>query len=237
MAGQLARGFWVVQVRFRRMSAAERLLAVQAWAQQMLRILEVDVRSSRALAPDFAGLVVSNHLSWLDILVMQSLHPCTFVAKAEVRRWPLVGSLAAACGTIFVDRGSARSARAMVDATADAIAQGLAVVVFPEGTSSDGQSLGPFHPNIFESAVRTQTPLQWLTLQYWDRQRGVISAAPHFIGDMDLLESLARVTAEPALQARVRVGDPLPSHGHNRRSLAAQAHRQMQAQWQGAADA
>jgi len=221
------RGAWTVTLRFPTQTKLQRQHEVQRWAQQLLAILEISVQSNRPAPPSFAGLVVSNHLSWLDILVLQSLMPGTFVAKQEVRHWPIVGFLAHACATIFVDRTSPRSARSMVEDTADAIAQGYAVVVFPEGTSSDGSALGSFHANIFESAIRARCEVQLLTLKYLDQATGQSARQAHFIGDMTLLDSLQRVTGSSSIEARVHLGDCVVALGHTRKSLAAHAHARM----------
>jgi 1-acyl-sn-glycerol-3-phosphate acyltransferase len=225
IAFQFGRGIWIVTLRFPGWQKAQKLQAIQRWAQQLLAILEIEVQSNTLPQAEFSGLVVSNHLSWLDILVLQSLMPGCFVAKTEVRRWPVVGYLAQACATIFVDRSSPRSARAMVDACAAAIAQGYAVVVFPEGTSSNGQALGDFHANIFESAIRAQAPVQWLSLQYLDRSSGKAAAAAHFIDDMTLMGSLKDVMATSTIQARVHIGECIGVQGHTRKTLAHHAHQ------------
>jgi 1-acyl-sn-glycerol-3-phosphate acyltransferase len=222
---QFGRGAWIVALRFPGWQRAQKLQAIQRWAQQMLAILEIEVQSNKLPQTDFSGLVVSNHLSWLDILVLQSLMPGCFVAKTEVRQWPVVGYLAQACATIFVDRSSPRSARSMVDDTAAAIAQGYAVVVFPEGTSSNGQALGEFHANIFESAIRAQALVQLLSLQYLDRTSGKAAAAAHFIDDMTLVDSLKDVMATSTIQARVHIGECIGAQGHTRKTLALHAHQ------------
>jgi 1-acyl-sn-glycerol-3-phosphate acyltransferase len=227
IALQFGRGAWIVALRFPAWQKPQRLQAIQRWACQLLAILEIEVHSNQLPQTGFVGLVVSNHLSWLDILVLQSLMPGSFVAKKEVRQWPVVGYLAQACATIFVDRSSPRSARSMVEDTAAAIAQGYAVVVFPEGTSSNGQALGDFHANIFESAIRAQAPVQVLSLQYVDRATGQAAAAAHFIDDMTLMDSLKDVTSTSTIQARVHIGDCLSTEGHTRKSLALQAHQRM----------
>jgi 1-acyl-sn-glycerol-3-phosphate acyltransferase len=229
IALQFGRGAWTVSLRFPGWDKAQRLQAIQRWASQLLAILEIEVQSNQLPPSGFAGLVVSNHLSWLDILVLQSLMPGSFVAKTEVRRWPVVGYLAQACATIFVDRSSPRSARSMVEDTAAAIAQGYAVVVFPEGTSSNGQALGNFHANIFESAIRAQAPVQLLSLQYIDSVTGQAAAAAHFIDDMTLMDSLKDVMASSTIRARVHIGDCISAQGHTRKSLALHAHQRIHA--------
>ena len=222
-----------VKHQFPAMGVAQKRQAMQQWAQRMLQVLQIEVDStvSSALAEGAlpASLVVSNHLSWLDILVIQSLLPGVFVAKNEVRRWPLIGPLAQACATIFVDRSSTRSAHGMVDQGVGALRQGWSVVAFPEGTSSDGADLGPFHANIFECAIRHGTPVQPLTLRYIDRRSGQTAPLAHFTGDTTLLASLLRITGQSSLCAQVQAGEPIAVAGHTRRTLARSTHQHIRA--------
>lgn len=113
-----------------------------------------------------ASLLVSNHLSYLDIVVLSSIRPCVFVAKRDVARWPLFGWLANAAGTIFVDRERRFSSPKAVEATADAIANGSLVVIFPEGTSSDGSTVLPFKSALLESAVQLRAPIAAASIEY-----------------------------------------------------------------------
>ncbi len=220
----------LLRLRFPQLQREQRLREIQGWASSVLRILEIEVHCNQGPDADFAGLVVSNHLSWLDILVIQSLLPGVFVAKSEVRRWPIIGAMARACETIFVDRASARSAHAMVDSSAAAFERGYTVVAFPEGTSSDGTDLGNFHTNIFEAAIRAQTQVQTVTLRYVDAMTGQPNKAAHFTGEMTLLSSLRKVLARSNIKTQVHVGERIHAVGHNRRSLSHQAHRTIRTQ-------
>ena len=230
IASHFRRALFLAAVRFPRATQARIAGDFQQWASQVLRTLQIQVQSNRTPAAGFAGLVVSNHLSWLDILVLQSLMPGIFVAKQEVRGWPVVGYLTQACSTIFVNRSSIRSARQMVDRTADAIQQGYAVVVFPEGTSSDGSDLGAFHANIFESAIRAGSAVQLVTLKYMDTRTGKAATDAHYIGDMTFASSLWRVLGNSSITACVHIGDCIESHGHSRKTLAQQAHKNIRSQ-------
>jgi 1-acyl-sn-glycerol-3-phosphate acyltransferase len=227
---EVARAGLIVSVYFPRLDRAGRQTQMRGWATRVLCILGVEVRFSGALPANSAQLVVANHLSWLDILLIQSLLPGVFVAKSEVRRWPLFGGLARACATIFVQRSSARSARAMVDASVAAFGRGYSVVGFPEGTSSDGSDLGVFHANLFQAAVQAQVPVQPLTLSYRDAHTGLPSHAALFIGDTTLVTSLRRVLASSSITAHVHLGESLSPSGHCRKSLALQAHQSIRGQ-------
>jgi lyso-ornithine lipid O-acyltransferase len=123
----------------------------------IVRRLSMRVRASGPL-PD-SGLIVSNHLSYLDILFFSSLMPCIFVSKSEVIAWPLFGVLARCGGTIFVERGRGAVIESVAAQMAAALRAGIPVVLFPEGTSTDGKSVLSFFPSLFEAAVRDSSPV------------------------------------------------------------------------------
>lgn len=230
LMAEFTRAGLVLWLLFPRLQRDDKLKQIQRWASKVLLILEVQVQCDRPPATDGAGLVVANHLSWLDILVIQSLRPGVFVAKSEVRRWPLVGSMAQACATIFVERSSPRSTLAMVNGTLRAFEQGYSVVAFPEGTSSNGSDLAVFRANIFEGAIKARTHVQPVTLSYLHAQTGLPHDAAHFTGDMSLVSSLRRVMAGSTIKTLVHFGERIHSQGHSRKSLANQAQQSIRAQ-------
>ena len=134
------------------------------WSRFACRVLGLRVRTHGSMPS--ASLLVSNHLSYLDIVVLSSIRPCVFVAKRDVATWPLFGWLANAAGTIFVDRERRFSSPKAVDAIAEAIANGSLVVIFPEGTSSDGSSVLPFKSALLESAVQLRAPIATASIEY-----------------------------------------------------------------------
>lgn len=223
----------VLWLLFPRLERDDKLRQIQRWAKNVLLILEVQVQCDGPPPATRAGLMVANHLSWLDILVLQSLWPGVFVAKAEVRRWPLLGWMARACATIFVERSSRQSARRMIESALAALQQGYSVIAFPEGTSSDGSDLAHFHANIFESAIKAHSHVQPVTLRYQDAATGRSSDAALFTGDMTLVASLRKVMAQSGIKARVQFGERIPARGQNRKSLALQAHRIIRARLTG----
>ena len=150
--------------------------------------------------PPQSGLIASNHLSYLDILFYGATVPCVFVAKTEVRSWPLLGLLAALGGTVFIQRGStARAAEAAVRLE-KLLASGVIVLVFPEGTSTDGATVLRFYPSMFEPAIRAAAPVTAAAIAYSAGQDaaekdlcyyGDISFAPHLLGTLQLPELVA----------------------------------------------
>jgi 1-acyl-sn-glycerol-3-phosphate acyltransferase len=153
------------------------------------------------------GLIASNHLSYLDILFYGATLPCVFVAKTEVREWPLLGLLAALGGTVFIDRRSAASAAAAAVRIEEMLGAGVLVRVFPEGTSSDGAGVLRFYSSLFEPAVRVGAPVTAAAIGYSAGAEaeerdlcyyGDISFAPHLLETLQLLEILATLRFAPS---------------------------------------
>jgi 1-acyl-sn-glycerol-3-phosphate acyltransferase len=164
-------------------------------------------------------LVVANHVSWLDVYLLNALATARFVAKSDVRDWPLVGPIAAAFGTFFIVRGSYRDAARVKNAIADALLRGERVVVFPEGTTTDGTRVSRFYAALLQAAVDTGAPVQPVAIRYVGPD-GAYEPAAAFIDDMSFATSLARVLRRPELVAQVHVAPSLPSLHRTRRELA-----------------
>ncbi len=147
-----------------------------------------------------SGLIASNHLSYLDILFYGATLPCVFVAKQEVRGWPLLGLLAALGGTVFIDRQSAASAAEAAARIEELLTVGVLVLVFPEGTSSDGSGVLRFYPSLFEPAVGVDAPVTAAAIGYSAGAEvaerdlcyyGEISFAPHLLETLQLPDIVA----------------------------------------------
>lgn len=227
---ELTRTALVLWFWFPKLDRDGRLKEIQRWAAKVLAILRVQVQCDEPQPTQCPALVVANHLSWLDVLVLQSLLPGVFVAKSEIRHWPGIGAMAQACATIFVERSSRPSARAMVDGMLEAIEQGYSVFAFPEGTSSDGSDVGRFHANVFEAAIQAQVHVQPVTLLYVDAHSNLSCDTALFTGDTTLAASLRKVMASSSIQATVHFGRFILPQGHTRKSLAGQAHQSIHRQ-------
>jgi 1-acyl-sn-glycerol-3-phosphate acyltransferase len=164
-------------------------------------------------------LLVANHISWLDILVMHAVRHCRFVAKADVRHWPLIGRLATGAGTLYIERESRRDAMRVVHHMA-ALQSGDILAVFPEGTTSDGVDLLPFHANLIQAAVAAGVPAQPVALQFIETHSGRLSLTPCYIGDDTLVASLWRTVTGDAVTAVVSFGEVQHPQGRDRRAWA-----------------
>jgi len=164
---------------------------------------------------------VANHISWLDILVMDAAHPARFVSKADVKHWPVLGALITGAGTLYIERTSRRDAMRVVHQMAAALTVGDTLAVFPEGTTHDGRTLLPFHANLIQAAISAHAPVLPVALQYLNGASGAISDAPLFVGETTLLESVWRTLRADGMQACVHFGEPQLAGDRDRRTFAA----------------
>jgi 1-acyl-sn-glycerol-3-phosphate acyltransferase len=229
------RAFWILWIKFPRLSRERKLEEIRNWSQKTLGILGIQVIHEMPLAAtdheSAPRLLVANHVSWVDALIIQTIQPSIFVAKSEVRSWPIVGSIATGCGVVFVDRGSPSSARRMVDELSSALHHGYCVAGFPEGTSSEGSSVSLFHANLFEAAINHNIQVQPLAIRYTNPNTGGLCTKAAFIGDVGFVQSLHQVMrAASGIHAKVYVGEMLSPEGHSRRTLAHLSHRSVSSQ-------
>ncbi len=223
------RAFWILWIKFPRLNRDRKLEEIKIWSQHTLEILGIRVLHETSLAQieqSAAPLMfVANHVSWVDALIIQSIQPSIFVAKSEVKHWPIVGSIATACGVVFVDRGSPSSARRMVDDVSSALHHGYCVAGFPEGTSSEGSTVSLFHANLFEAAIHPHIQVQPLAIRYTNPNTGALCLKAAFIGDIGFVQSLHQVMTSTGIHAKVHAGALLSPQGHSRRTLAHLSHR------------
>ena len=225
----------LVMTRFPALDAAGRQQRIQWWSAKLLRTMGLALRASGTPRPG-ATLLVANHVSWLDIAAIHAVAPhARFVSKADVLAWPLLGWLIRNAGTLFIERERKRDALRVVHQIAESLQAGETVAVFPEGTTTDGRTLLPFHANLLHAAVTTGTPVQPVALRYADAAHA-ISPAAEYIGDTSLLQSLWRVASARGLAVHVEL---LPAQGTrhaDRRALALALREQIAARIPGAAE-
>ncbi|MNZ33548.1 2-acyl-glycerophospho-ethanolamine acyltransferase [compost metagenome] len=170
--------------------------------------------------PEQPALWVANHVSWMDIPLLGALQPLSFLSKSEVRQWPLAGWLAEKAGTLFIRRGAGDSQQ-VGRQISEHLARGHSLLVFPEGTTTDGRGVRTFHGRLLTSAIETGVPLQPVALRY-RRDEDVDELAP-FIGDDELTSHLRRLFGEDRGTVEIHLLDMLPSVGQDRSQLARRA--------------
>jgi len=195
------------------------------WSRALLDILHVRLEiAGRIPAMHEPGaLLVANHVSWLDVFVINAASPSCFVAKSEVRSWPLIGILCRLTRTVFIERNYRRDTLRANRAIGDALASGERVSLFPEGTSTDGSQVRHFHAALFQCAIDIGTCIQPVAIRYHDGS-GMRSEDANYIGDMTLIESLLNIMRSRSLHARLVFLPALHSAGQSRRALADDAH-------------
>ncbi len=192
------------------------------WCRDLLSLLGVEVALSGERPDVGAYLMVSNHISWMDILVIRSLFPTRFIAKQEISLWPLIGSSAREAGTLFIQRRRLSSFHGTLQFTRTLLENDLSVCLFPEGTTTTGDRLLPFRTGIFEVCIASGKPVLPLCLRYIADTSG--SSAPvSYTGNESFARSFWRTLGEPRITARVDLLDPILAGGHTRKELARKA--------------
>lgn len=220
-------GLWTIYTRFGGWGHGERNRAVEQWAAQLLQCCGVELKVLGR--PPQAGpmLLAANHLSWLDIPLMHACKHVRFVSKSDVRQWPLVGTLASAGGTLYIERSSRRDAMRTVERMEQALRAGDLVAIFPEGTTGDGRQLLPFHANLLQAAIGADAPIQPVGLCFYDKASGQPSYAPSYVDDETLLGSIWRTVTAPPLVAQVHYGEPEHADGRDRRAWSHHLHHRV----------
>ena len=223
LALHLVHGLLIVRLRFPGLSESERDRRKLGWSRKMLSILSISVRDQDAhrKLPERCMLVL-NHISWLDMFVVNARHPATFIAKSEIRSWPLIGPLCTGAGTLYIERGTRAGALRARQAIARAIECGTLAAFFPEGTTTYGRSLGRFHAALFQPALDAAAVLQPAALRYVDAA-GMHTDAAAYAGESSFMESVWAVVSTRSIVAEVRFLEPLSTIGQTRRSLAENA--------------
>lgn len=231
LIGLLVAGLLIIFSFYRFLSKAGQASTRRAWSRLLLRVcgLRVHVHADPHAHLDRPALIVLNHVSWLDIFVVNAVLPSTFVAKSEIRSWPLLGWLVSGTATIFIERGSRHAVRHANREILHRLAQGEHVAFFPEGTTTDGVTLLPFHASLFAVALPDGDPMKRsvmvmpAALRY--AQAGRFSEIPAYTGDQTLVDSMMRILAAKGLEVHVHWLDPLPGaeHGTTRHALAQQS--------------
>jgi 1-acyl-sn-glycerol-3-phosphate acyltransferase len=213
-------GLALIKLRFGGLDLAARQAHIKRWSGKMLDIFGIQLQVSGLAARPGAKLLLANHISWLDIAAVHAVLPeARFVSKADVKHWPVVGLLVDGVGTLFIERANKRDALRVVHQMADALKAGDTVAVFPEGTTSAGPELLPFHGNLLQAAISTETPIQPLVLRWFEPGERFSSSA-RFIGDTTLVQSLWSVLTAKGLGVKVQVLPAMATAHADRRLLA-----------------
>jgi 1-acyl-sn-glycerol-3-phosphate acyltransferase len=224
LGGMITAVFFRVRLGRRWFLARSGEKIIQAWMKRTARTLGLRVTVVGEPVPG-PVLTVANHVSWLDIVALNSVRPMSFLSKDNVRKWPLIGRLSAVTGTLFLRRGSLLGLNRTMDEIVDRLHQGKHVTLFPEGTTTDGSRVLPFHRALFRSAHRAQVPVQPVAIRYV-RNGGRDHAAP-FVGDDGFVTHLLRILAVGTTEVRLYFCRPVTESTGDSRTLARYVHDQV----------
>ena len=192
--------------------------AKQWWLSKVVRIIGGQLQVTGSLLPG-AKLVVANHVSWLDIPVLGAVLNPSFLSKAEVQHWPVIGWLANQAGTLYITRGQAGAANQAANTIVQALQENQTVLLFPEGTTSDGQDVKTFHARLFAPALEANVPVQPIAVRYLAANSELSTVVP-YIGEQSLLQNLHALLREPFIKIEVHCLEPIDSIGLARKTLA-----------------
>lgn len=202
----------------------ERLEAIRRWGLRMIKSLNVITVCKGPLpSGDDPMLIVSNHVSWLDICVLCSIGGTLFVAKEEIRRQLLIGRIADRLGNIFHARGSIRDAARVKSQVTSALRDGWRITLFPEGRTSDGTHMMPFYSAIMQAAVDACAMIQPVAIRYLD-SAGKLNADIAFVGAQTFTNSVAKTLNQDEIVSELSFGTPICGAGASRRELTGYAH-------------
>lgn len=199
---------------FRLIGRTGRSWSIRTFARGLLVVCGIRLRADNPGPIPAPALMVANHVSWLDIFVVHALQPVTFIAKSEIRSWPVIGTLVSASGTLFIERGNRAAIPLVISQAQIRFQQNERVMFFPEGTTTDGQSLLKFHSSLFVLAEREPSlPVVPVSIAY-------SSDRTAYIGDMTLLGSMVAILSGPTVEARLQIQAPLDLDDRKRQTLA-----------------
>jgi 1-acyl-sn-glycerol-3-phosphate acyltransferase len=221
LVAHFASGLLILAIRFRNYTDRRRLSEIRRWSRKFLRLAGVSLEHSGETPS--AGLIVKNHISWLDVIVLNALAPSRFVSKAEVARWPLVGYLCTKSGTLYIERSRKTAARRTNSLIAEALARGERVAMFPEGTTTAGDQVLQFHAALLQPAIASAGVAYPAALRYLD-SGGKRSRAISYVGAETLIGSVWQLLGAKRVVARIEFGRAEPAAGRHRRELARALH-------------
>jgi 1-acyl-sn-glycerol-3-phosphate acyltransferase len=188
----LSIGLLLAVTIMRTVSYAFQRKIIIAWSKLLLAVLGIQVITTNKSISESNGLVVANHVSWIDAFVLGSVFGVKFVVRSDVADWPILGRLVTATGALFVDRASPRAMQRSCNELMERLRSGQQFAVFPEGTTSNGRELLAFRANFFEAPLKTLLPVTVVALKYIDIN-GVQNLSPNYDGDISFQESFLRI--------------------------------------------
>ncbi|MBL8311505.1 MAG: 1-acyl-sn-glycerol-3-phosphate acyltransferase [Burkholderiales bacterium] len=230
LALKMLGALWISIHTYSRGDQVRRHAVTRAWSRELLHLAGIEVRAVGFPADTERPVtLVANHISWADIFALNTQRACHFIAKEELRRWPVVGRILANVGTIFINRSDRKDTHRLKEVVLRLMMQGETVAVFPEGTTSDGRDVLKFHASLLEPVVAAGGEVWVVAVRYFcpapsrevHAERRTQAAA--YIGDTTMLQSLHAIFAAEPVIAEVRFLEAIDCAGRTRRDVAQRA--------------
>jgi len=191
---------------------------IRLWFEKILKIIGVKT-TIKGKIKSGNYLIISNHSSWLDIIILGSTFKTTFLSKIEVSRWPVIGKITTAVDMLFINRGAKDAASHAVNGISKFILNNRNVTIFPEGTSSGGKDLLKFKPRLFASCIDTNSPIQCVIIRYPYKEKNIHPSVPFVRGD-SLFLNILKVLFQDNITAEITISDFVYTNNKDRRSIA-----------------
>jgi 1-acyl-sn-glycerol-3-phosphate acyltransferase len=224
LAIHLLYGLFICGFILPKANARRRDLVISHWCKSLLTVLNIRIITHGTL-PDInvtGTMFVANHVSWVDIHAVNSVRAVRFIAKSEIRGWPVFGWISEKVNTLFTERTKRSDAGRMVELTADCLRAGDCLCFFPEGTTSDGTELKAFKGSLLQAAINAGAQIWPVTIRYPNAD-GSANREMAYYADMSLLESIRKVLAQRSPVVELHFSPPIATAGYERRGLSLQA--------------
>ena len=195
---------------------------IRLWFEKILKIADIKIEIKGTIKPG-NYLIISNHSSWLDIIILGSTFQTTFLSKIEVSHWPIIGKITTAVDMLFINRGAKDAASLAVNGISEFLSNKRNVTIFPEGTSSGGKDLLKFKPRLFASVIETSSPVQCVTIKYPYKNKNIHPSVP-FLRKNSLFLSILKVLSQNDIVAEITICDLVPSMGKDRKTITTECY-------------
>jgi 1-acyl-sn-glycerol-3-phosphate acyltransferase len=218
-------GISIASTVFSWCSASNKQKLIKWWCKRLLKHFNLTViaRGNLPSSQTSGNMFVANHISWADIHAINSVIPVRFVAKMEIKNWPVFGYLVKKSGTLFINRANRKDAARIVKEAAISLQQGDNLCFFPEGTTTEGDEILPFKSSIIQAAMNANTQLRPIAIRYVN-QDGSINKSASYAGETTLFESMANLLNHPSPVVELYFFEPIQPLSQSRQSIANQAH-------------
>jgi 1-acyl-sn-glycerol-3-phosphate acyltransferase len=221
MLGHGVAAMAILRLAFPRSGPARRRALVGWWSAKLVRIMGLATRVSGPApeAGEIGAMIAANHVSWLDIFVISSVRSTRFIAKSEIRDWPMAGWIVERAGTLFIRRERRRDTARINELVHAALARGDCVGLFPEGTTSEGDTLLKFHSSLFEPAVVNRAHVHPCAIRY-ENGDGSLCRQMAFAGELSFMQSLGLAIRQRGVVAKIAFAPAIETAGKGRREVA-----------------